>query len=517
MAGFSLCDFHQHNREKIILEWVNRLRNEVGNQYALRPREELLTTVSEALEANDRAIIHGDYAPIDRFIEKITRMRLEAGFRLSDVQKAFECYREIVIPMLAGQDGMTLDTYCQLVIGINECLAHTIHRFSDFFQQMHEKKILEHNRLLEEKVKARTTQLRESELRYKTLVEEINDGYFVIQDEVIIFANKAFCRMHGYRLDEVLGRKYHEFVDPRDVKKVVSIYRKSFHQESVPGVFEYLRKNKDGKSFPTEITAKLTHYQGKISNLGLCRDISKRVEMEKRMREAEKMAYIGEITTSLSHEIRNPLSAVKMNLQIIRRNGGLRGNDQRRIDISVKEVMRLERILTELLDFAKPLELHLAPCRINEVLNACVELLETKFSENGIIPVVRPGADLPVILCDGEKLGQALVNLLLNAIEASAGGGKVRITTRYRPEREPPGIELVIDDEGPGIARSCLPEIFKPFFTTKSRGTGLGLCNVKRIMESHKGTVSATNRHPTGASFSIFLPAGSSHGKSAAC
>jgi len=516
MVGFSLSDFHQRNREKIILEWVNRLQTEVGDQYALRPREELIGTVSEALEANDRVINHGDYGPIDRFIEKITRMRLGAGFLLSDVQKAFECYRDIVIPMLARESFM-MEEYCDLVVRINKCLAHTIHRFSDFFQEMHEKKILEHNRRLEEEVRARTAQLRESELRYKTLVEEINDGYFVIQDEVIVFANKAYCRMHGYSLEEVLGRKYHEFVDPRDVEKVVSIYRKSFHEGSAPSVFEYLRRNKDGKSFPTEITAKLTHYEGKISNLGLCRDISRRVEMEMRMREAEKMAYIGEITTSLSHEIRNPLSAVKMNLQIIKRNAKLKGNDQRRIDISAREVMRLERTLTELLDFAKPLELHLVPCKVNDVLNSCVELLETKFGENGLIPIVRHDPDLPEISCDGEKLGQALINLLLNAIEASPEGGRIFITTRYRPDRKPQGVELFIEDEGPGISSSCLPEIFKPFFTTKSRGTGLGLSNVKRIMESHGGEVTVVNRNPHGASFRVFLPEGSGYGKSTSC
>ena len=101
---------------------------------------------------------------------------------LRSVQKAFELYRKIVMPILAKE--MTIEEFQDSIVRINDCLAYTIHRFSDLFQNMHEKKILEHNRRLEEEVRARTVELRESELKYKTLVEEINDGYFVVQDEL---------------------------------------------------------------------------------------------------------------------------------------------------------------------------------------------------------------------------------------------------------------------------------------------------------------------------------------------
>ena len=510
--GFNLAEFNHRNHQKILHLWAARLHREVGEQYARRSLSELLGTVSEALEANHQVLIHEDYRYIDHFMGEITRMRLEAGFLLSDVQKAFELYRIIVIPLLAEET--TTGEFCENVNKIDQCLAYTIHRFSDHFQDMHEKKILEHNRRLEEKVRARTAQLRESELKYKTLVEEINDGYFVIQDEVIVFANQAYCQMHGYPFNEVLSRKYYEFIDPKNRRKVAKIYQRSLLEQPAPSTFEYLRLNKDGRSIPTEITAKVTRYENKVSNIGICRDISNRVEMEQRVREAEKMAYIGQITTSLSHEIRNPLSAVKLNLQIIKRNAQLRGNDQRRIDISTREVIRLERILTELLDFAKPLQLEIDCCRVNTILSSCLELLDMKLTEQGLVKRTSYAPGLPEIQGDSEKLGQAVINLLLNAIEASPGGGQIFVKSLYRPNgRIRPRIDIFIEDEGHGVPEESRGDIFKPFFTTKSKGTGLGLSNVKRILEAHGGGVEVENLRPCGASFHVFLPIGGAHGQ----
>ena len=380
--AFSLWDFREKYRSKIIHEWVDRLSTEVGEQYARRPRKELFGTCTGAFEANFHVLLNDDYGPINLFIDKITRLRLGSGFLLSDVQKAFELYRIIAIPLLARE--CTHEELLEQVTKVNLCLAYTTHRFSDHFQKMHEVKILEQNRLLEEKVRTRTRELRESQLKYKTLVEEITDGYFVIQKEAIVFANQAFCNMHGCALEDVLGKKFSLFVAPEDRKKVLSIYRKSLTKKFVPRSFEYLRLTRDGKTFPTEILAKNTHYENRLSSIGICRDITQRLQMEQKVRESERMAYIGQITTSLSHEIRNPLSAVKMNLQILQNHPRLRGNDARRIHISVREVMRLERILSQLLDFAKPLRMEYGPVDVNHLVISCEELLNLKLFEEKI-------------------------------------------------------------------------------------------------------------------------------------
>jgi PAS domain S-box-containing protein len=508
--AFSLAEFHKRNRDSIIREWVRRLHTEVGDQYAARPLEELQITVSAAFDADYHAIVDGDYSHINRFIYKITRMRLEAGFLLSDVQKAFELYRSIVIPMLAKEESD--DELWESIYKINQCIAHTIYRYSDLFQNMHEKQILDHNRILEEKVRTRTAELKESQLKYKTLVEEITDGYFVIQEEIIIFANQAFCQMHGCSLHEILGEKFYDFVAPESRKKVVEIYRKGLKKRAVMRTFEYMRLKKDGNCALTEILAKITEYDNKLSTIGICRDITERVKMEERMREAERMAYIGQITTSLSHEIRNPLSAVKMNLQILRKNPQLRGNDPRRIDISITEVKRLEGILQDLLDFAKPLQLKLDRVQINDILKSSVELLDMKSRDEGISIITNFDPQMPDFLLDGEKLQQAFINLILNAMEASENKGKIWVQSSFYTVDQQSMAHIIVKDEGQGVPDEVIGDIFKPFFTTKTKGTGLGLTNVDRIIKAHRGWMDAHNVKPCGSCFRITMPTGNGDG-----
>ena len=306
---------------------------------------------------------------------------------------------------------------------------------------------------------------------------------------------------------------FHAFVAPDSRDKVIEIYQKSLRKTPRPRSFEYMRLTKDGRSFPTEILARVTRYDNKLSSIGICRDITDRVKMEQRVRETERMAYIGQITTSLSHEIRNPLSTVKMNLQILTKNRQIQGNDQRRIEMSSREVVRLEGILKELLDFAKPLQLNLRPTDINQVLSSCAELLDMKFKEKNLIVHRAFDPDMPLVRADMGKLEQAFINMLLNAVETSDYYGEILIKTAFRADGVAEGAEVSIQDFGQGIARESRDELFKPFFTTKTKGTGLGLSNVKRIVEAHGGCVKAENSRPRGACFNIFLPAGADHGQ----
>jgi PAS domain S-box-containing protein len=506
----SLKEFHHTYRSQIIDEWVDKLKKNAGPLYAARPREELVGTITQAFQANYHFLVEGRMGPINRFINKICKKRLETGFLLSDVQTAFELYRIIVIPILNEQ--CSNQNFVQAVEKINVCLAYTIRRFSEHFQDMHEKKILDHNRQLEDQVRARTRALRESELRYKILVEEINDGYFVIRDQIIVFANRAFCQMHGYLPEEVLGKKFYDFLAPVDRKSVIDIYKKSIENQPSPAIFEYMRLTKDGREYPTEIRANIADYDGRLSNIGICRDMTERVKMEKKVRESERLAYIGQITTSLSHEIRNPLSAVKMNLQILEKNPDIQGNDKRRVEISVRETTRLERILNQLLDFAKPLQVVFAPVDLNGVLNICREALDVKFKEKHLRVTENFDETAPFLLGDAGKLEQAFFNLFFNAVDASAEGGSININSLFHADCEKPHMEVLVSDEGHGIETEVIKKIFKPFFSTRTKGTGLGLSNVKRIVRAHGGRIEAENRPSNGATFRVTLPLGRKHG-----
>ncbi|WP_413869954.1 two-component system sensor histidine kinase NtrB, partial [Desulfobacula sp.] len=236
--------------------------------------------------------------------------------------------------------------------------------------------------------------------------------------------------------------------------------------------------------------------------------ITERVKMGKKVRENERMAYIGQITASLSHEIRNPLSSIKMNLQILSSNKKITGNDKRRVDISVSEVVRLEQILNQLLDFAKPLQMNLKPCNIHHIVNSYIELLEMKFKEKNLQIKSIVEDELPPFLADGEKLGQAFINILINAIESSDPFGKIGVTFKKVMDQDIEYAAVLIDDEGTGFDEKDKEEIFKPFFTRKTKGIGLGLANVKRIIEVHNGFVRAKKKEGKGASFLIMIPMG---------
>ncbi len=490
-------------REQIIEEWVDRL-SVLGPSYQRRPREELFETVTGAFEANWDVLAFGRMGRMERFIDFITQLRLESGFALSDVQKAFELFRFIVIRQLQAEG--RVDLLAQSIDSLNACLSFTIHRFSDHFQRMHEHSIRQHAENLERTVTLRTEQLAASERRYKTLVEEINDGFFVIQDELIIFANEAFSRMHGTTLNEVLGRPFLRFVAPECRDRVLLRYQDTLASRPMDGPLEYMRLGCPRDKAATEIKARVVDLGHGPVILGICRDISERVAMESKVREHERMAYVGRLTASLSHEIRNPLSSIMLNLQILNRKLELDGFDRRRMEITVHEVSRLESILRQLLDTARPLTIKLRPVDLSELARGCVDLMEPKAGEKGLKIVQRHPRRLPLCRLDAGRVEQAVINLLLNAIEATSTGGMITLWTKVKLDENRQLLELGVRDTGPGIDSELLPNLFTPFYTSKAHGTGLGLSNVKRIAEAHSGQVDVRSRKGRGATFVMRFP-----------
>ncbi len=471
------------SREAIIEEWLQRLHSEVSPRYSARPQKELVGTISAAFDANVFALSSDDYSKLDAVIAKIGKLRGKAGFGLSEVQKAFELFRTIVFPFL--EERMEPEEMFPVLERINAGLAYTIHKFSDRFQDLHERGIKRHARELEITVRERTKQLAESERKYRRLVEEIRDGYFVHQDEKIVFANQAFCEMHGYTLSEVIGRHFSDFVAPESLENVVSLYRDRMAKERDEDQYVYFRLNKAGSRFPTENKVILTQYEGKVAIIGICRDITERTEIEKRVRDAERFAHIGQLTTSIAHEIRNPLSAASMSIQDLLKSVSVSGNDKRRIEILGKEIARLDRIVTEMLDFAKPMKYDFEPVSIQSVIHSCLDVLETKIGEKNITIGIKPAEIAPTLLLDREKMVQALINVLLNSIEAVGPGGEVTVSA----EEVGGFLRMEILDNGPGIAEEDMQYLFDPFFSRKKKGTGLGLANAKKIIEAHGGRI----------------------------
>jgi PAS domain S-box-containing protein len=500
-----LAELLTEHREEIIREWIHRLNSDVSSRYRARSPEELQLTVSRACDASYAVLVRNDFSEIDGHIEWITDIRLGQGFLLSEVQNAYELYRIVLMPVLIRE--LEGEALLGAMTRVNNCLFYTITRFSDYFQRQHEKQIRDYAQDLEGEVAERTKELAESEAKYRVLVEEINDGYFVNENGIIVFANRAFCELHGLGPRDVVGRPYTEFVAAGSITAVRELYEKRMTGKESKDLYVYLRKHRDGKELPTENKVKRIVYEGKEAVAGICRDVTERMEQEKRMREAERLAHIGELTTSLAHEIRNPLSAVKMNLQILSKKIRLGGNDRRRAEIVSDEVTRLERILTEMLDFAKPVKLNVTPTEINSVVDSCLAVLDAKLKERGAAVRRNYSSRMPVVPMDADKMGQAIINVLINSLEASEERCRITITTR-RILKNGRRVAVDILDNGQGIDEADFPYIFDPFFSRKKAGTGLGLVNVKKIVDAHGGTVRVAPVRPRGTLVTLAIPAG---------
>lgn len=490
-------------REKIIQDWIHLLHEGVSQRYSERPREELLITVSRAFDASADVLLRNDYSKIDSHIEWIARIRLEGDFFLSDVQNAYELFRTILVPILV--DHLTGTDLLSALQKLDAHLLYTIKRFSNYYQTLHEKEIREHAEKLEREVEKRTRELAESEGKYRVLVEEINDGYFVNQRGLIVFANKAFGDLHGYSPSEIIGKPYTHLIAPSSLPLIERIYAKRMTGEATPDLYVYLRLHRKGNRLPTENKVKRIIYQGQEAVAGICRDITERQETEKRIRESERLAHIGQLTTSLAHEIRNPLSSIKMNSQVILKNTGFGRNDQRRMEIVVEEISRLERILNEMLDFARPIKLNRGSVSIDSLLDSCLEILEARLREKELTVSKQYAGKLPPVQVDQEKMEQVMINILLNAIEVLPPRGQIEIITK-RLEKKEPTFKVEINDDGPGINAEDLPFIFNPFFSNKQKGVGLGLFNVKKIIEAHGGGVRFLQRKPRGTRVCLSLP-----------
>jgi len=499
----SLLRWLKRETAPIIEEWVDTLPT-LSAFYDGRPREELIETVTEAFLANLEFLSSARLTRMERFIDYITEKRLEAGFPLSHVQRAFELFRFIVTRRLLAERRLKL--LAQSVEAINASLFYTIHRFSDHFQYMHERSIRQHAQDLEQEVSIRTAELAESERRYKTLVEEINDGYFVIQDGRIVFANQAFCRMHSTTPVKAVGQPFLRFVTPEWRERLDGTYVDSLAGKLTASTIEYIRLGCDPEKGATEIRAKTVDLgQGPVT-IGVCRDISERVAMERKVRENERLAYVGHLAASLSHEIRNPLSSINMNLQILSETLHLDGFDRRRLDITVREVSRVENILRQLLDLSRPVDIELGIVDVRELVQGCVDLVEPKTAEKRLKIVQRYARPLTPWTLDAKKLQQALLNLMLNAIEVTGEGSRILVFAKTIRNGENKYLELGVTDSGPGIDPVGISRLFDPFYTTKAQGSGLGLSNVKRIVEAHKGNVEVLGREGPGATFVMRLP-----------
>ena len=324
------------------------------------------------------------------------------------------------------------------------------------------------------------------------------------QKGLIIYFSPASERITHYKKEEVIGKPLSFFYKDKELlKEKLNLIKKT----KAPVSYEAVILDREGGEHIMFISrSPLKDDNGNcIGSVGVCKDITERRLMEEKVRERERLAYIGQLTTLLAHEIRNPLSSVKMNVQVLSKKLKLSGNNRRRMEIVDSEIKRLEVILEEVLNFAKPMRLALEPGDINEIIEKILDTVEEKIHEKRIVVERNLSKNLPRIILDRGKMEQATLNIILNSLDALKMGGNLKIVTEMGKVLGEKIIKIGISDNGIGMDHKSLRDIFEPFYTTKLQGTGLGLTHVKKIIEAHGGVVRVDSQLGQGTSVYMFL------------
>lgn len=228
-----------------------------------------------------------------------------------------------------------------------------------------------------------------------------------------------------------------------------------------------------------------------------------RQKLEEQLRRAEHLSSIGEMVAGISHEIRNPLGIIRSSGELLKKKMAALDPSSAIPKIIVEEAVRLDNIITDFLDFAKPREPNLIPCRIEEILEKNLTYLASQVEEKGYVVEKKQDSAIPEIMADANMLYQAFLNILINSMQAMPGGGKISVSLSSNNA----GINIAFEDEGSGIPEEILKKVWDPFFSTKDKGTGLGLGIVKNIIEAHNGTIEITNRETAGSRVFVTIPA----------
>jgi two-component system sensor histidine kinase HydH len=221
-----------------------------------------------------------------------------------------------------------------------------------------------------------------------------------------------------------------------------------------------------------------------------------------RMKRSERLYAIGQLSAGLAHEVRNPLASIGGAAAILRKKLGSEERREEFLEIIEKECLRLNRLLTNFLEFARPRQPQYQLTEISSILESVVGLAAHAVGRKPIQLRTDAAPNVPALACDPEQIKQVLLNLTINSVQAMTNGGEILLSTRVDGAR----VVIEVKDQGPGISPEHLDKIFDPFFTTKDTGTGLGLSVAHQIVSQHGGILAAKNNSIRGATFSLFLP-----------
>jgi two-component system nitrogen regulation sensor histidine kinase GlnL len=352
-----------------------------------------------------------------------------------------------------------------------------------------------------------------AQISWQQILGNLEDGVVTVdQNGKIVFFNEAAeVLTETSAAQALLGHLDRIFQHEPWLLELVKKSRPP-RQESARGEGDLVTRR--GQKLPVSVTVSpLPDRHGNfIGTIVLVRDIKRRRELEEDLKRADRLATMGTLAAGLAHEIRNPLGGIKGAAQLLRRALEPKSSLREYTDIMIREVDRVNKLIEQLLDLSRPLQLTLAPVNIHEILND-VLLLESQAAGESVTIKKIFDPSLPPIRGDRAQLTQVFLNLLKNAFQAMDGRGCLTVITRLETDyhvrdqgtRRNRFIWVEISDEGKGIKEEDLAHIFSPFFSTKNSGTGLGLAICYNIIKEHGGTIRVESIEGKGTTFKVSL------------
>ena len=361
----------------------------------------------------------------------------------------------------------------------------------------------------EQELRSLNQEITSSEAKYRGIVDHAPIGIFTMEQNRLIFSNRQNWILAGRDPDEALDpEQMWEAIHPDDREDVRQTFRAMRTQgEAFERVLRFLHQ--DGavrrvlsRAVPiTDESGQTMVYQG--FNV----DITALEQMRAQLSRSERLATLGQVAAGIAHEIRNPLVGIGSTASLLLED--FEEGDSRRDDLEtiLKETRRLDRIVNQIVDYARPRDLLPVRFRLEELLEESLQVLSKLIEQRAIQVHHHRPTDLNSLYADRDQLKQVLLNIIQNAIEAMPLNGTLQLSIVEELYEHQQGLRLKVEDSGKGIDPHVLSKIFEPFFTTgKHRGTGLGLAICRNIIEAHGGEIHAESQRNCGATISVWLP-----------
>ncbi len=321
-----------------------------------------------------------------------------------------------------------------------------------------------------------------------SILESMNDGVVAVDVRgVITTFNRAATQVLGYEASEAVG---HEFR---------ALFERAFH--TPPGAGGMQLRAKSGRHVPVaERDSPIAdRRQQRIGQVKVFQDLSEIEALRKQLRQVDRLAAIGEMAATVAHEIRNPLGGIRGFATLLARDIAADDARSRLVQKILAGTKNLERVVNELLEYTRPVDLRMQPIAVAALVESAAGLVD--LGDRPIAVTLNVDSGLKV-LADADKLRQVFLNVVLNAVQSIEGPGAVRITA----QADDSTVAVAVADTGCGMSDEQVPQVFSPFFTTKEKGTGLGLAIAAKIVEGHGGTIEAESALGAGSTFRIRLP-----------